>query len=375
MELKTKIQYLYPDKGRRIIAVSDIHAHQEWLEKLLKKISFGKEDILVIVGDMLEKGPENLKTLRYIMDLCREYRVYPLMGNVDAWRLQMLLQEDGRLDKELLESNERMLKSWGSTFITEMCAELGVSLKTLEDVPKARNAILKNEKQELDFIKGLPAILETPCFTFVHGGLVSPKLEENREVPLFQLLKCDEFLNQGRFFDKYVVVGHWPVTLYDARKDSSAPLINEKQKIIGIDGGCGLKRDGQLNALIIEDPYKEEVTFEYYDEFPEAVALTDQEEGEDSINIRYFESEIKILEAGEEFSFAEHLKTGRQLWIYNGFLEKRPAAGETNTCWEYTDYQIPVKSGEKVSVIQKTKHGYLIKKRGVSGWYYGELEE
>lgn len=74
------------------------------------------------------------------------------------------------------------------------------------------------------------------------------KLEDNFHLPPFQLLKNDNFINQGKHFDKYVVVGHWPVCLYRSDIESSAPYISEEQKIIAIDGGCGIKRDDQLNA-------------------------------------------------------------------------------------------------------------------------------
>ena len=79
------------------------------------------------------------------------------------------------------------------------------------------------------------------------------------------------------------------------------------------------------------------------DDFPEAVVLEDQEAGASSINIRYYESELKILEPGPVFSLAEHIKTGYQLKIYNGFLEEPPVKGAPNTCWEYTDYQITLR--------------------------------
>ena len=71
MEFHTKVQFLeQPEHGRRTIVISDIHAHRSWLERLLKKIDFSEKDMLIILGDMIEKGPESLETIRYIMQLC-----------------------------------------------------------------------------------------------------------------------------------------------------------------------------------------------------------------------------------------------------------------------------------------------------------------
>ena len=41
------------------------------------------------------------------------------------------------------------------------------------------------------------------------------------------------------------------MTLYDPRIPSAAPIFTRDRKIISIDGGCVLKADGQLNALIL----------------------------------------------------------------------------------------------------------------------------
>ena len=63
-------------------------------------------------------------------------------------------------------------------------------------------------------------------------------------------MKNDDFLGQGLSFRKWVAVGHWPVTLYDPSIQCSNPRVERDRRIISLDGGCVLKVDGQLNALI-----------------------------------------------------------------------------------------------------------------------------
>ena len=184
MEFETKVQFLtQPEHNRRTIVISDIHGHRAWLEKLLKKVDFSEKDILIIVGDMIEKGPESLNTIRCIMELCEKYTVYPMMGNVDLWRIQMLLTEDGSLDQELYETNERMRQYWKATFFQDFCREAGVSVKTPEEIPAAREAVLAKFQKELTFMKELPTILVTPAFTFVHGGLRPISARNRRLLP------------------------------------------------------------------------------------------------------------------------------------------------------------------------------------------------
>ena len=84
-----------------------------------------------------------------------------------------------------------------------------------------------------------------------------------------------------------MVVGHWPVTLYDPRIPSAAPIIDRARHIISIDGGCVLKLDGQLNALIIPEESSPDFSWTAYDGLPTARALDPQAPSEDSLNIRW----------------------------------------------------------------------------------------
>ena len=60
--------FLSLPEGRRIIAVSDIHGHLSLLKALLEKIRYKPgDDLLFLVGDTVEKGPDSLGTLRYVM--------------------------------------------------------------------------------------------------------------------------------------------------------------------------------------------------------------------------------------------------------------------------------------------------------------------
>jgi len=88
--------------GRRILAVSDIHGNLPFFQHLLEKVSFSPDDILVLVGDMLEKGPDSLGLLRYIVQLCKTHTVYPLCGNCDGLVLNFF--ETDSLDESFFAS-------------------------------------------------------------------------------------------------------------------------------------------------------------------------------------------------------------------------------------------------------------------------------
>lgn len=61
----------------RIIAIGDIHGcHQEFAE-LLEKLELTKDDRLVLVGDLVNRGPDSCK----VIDLARQFRAISLLGN------------------------------------------------------------------------------------------------------------------------------------------------------------------------------------------------------------------------------------------------------------------------------------------------------
>ena len=69
----------------RIICVSDIHAHCDDFKALLDKCGYRPEsDYLFILGDILEKGRQNIETLRFVKKLCENPKCICLQGNNDT---------------------------------------------------------------------------------------------------------------------------------------------------------------------------------------------------------------------------------------------------------------------------------------------------
>lgn len=46
-----------------IYAVSDIHGCYDKYKKLLKKINFGSDDTLYVLGDVIDRGPDGFKIM------------------------------------------------------------------------------------------------------------------------------------------------------------------------------------------------------------------------------------------------------------------------------------------------------------------------
>lgn len=356
------------EPGRRVIAVSDIHGNLPFLKGLLEKVRFSPEDILVLVGDLFEKGQESLGVLRHLMELGRTHTVYPLCGNCD-YIDRVFLEGLPGIDEELWP----VFRFWGDrSLILQLGRELGITPQSAAELDALRRAIRTHFPEETEFLLTMPHILEAGNFIFVHGGV--PREDRLEELAAYPCMKNDDFMGQGLSFEKWVVVGHWPVTLYSTKVQQASPILDETRHIASIDGGCVLKADGQLNALIIPDIYGQNMYCEAYDGLPVVVALEEQTASEGAFNIRWSDSAVEVLREENDVCWCRHISTGREMWILKDYIYPRRSDGHLH-CEDSTDYRLPVCPGDRLAVVRRCSLGWLVKKNGVTGWYFGRAQE
>lgn len=350
--------------SRRIIVVSDIHGNLPYLRALLKKVEFSQNDELIVDGDFLEKGKYSLETLRFLMRLSERGNVHAVCGNCDSWSDAV----DGEIKYWTMHIVDYMLSKQGG-LIWDMLREQGITVTKDTDFIPLIPMLREKYKPEFDFIRRLPHIIETGHCIFVHGG-VRPDVPMEKQMG-GECMKFDNFRSYGYKFDKWVVVGHWPVVLYNEDFVCANPIIDREHRVISIDGGCVLKDDGQLNALIIPFDGSEDFSFAAYDPFPVKTVKTPQKRSEHSYYIRWGDNEVQVLRRGAEFSLCRHVRTGYEMEILTKYLYSDE---EFCKCNDSTDLELGLKPGDRVSVVEETSRGYLVKHNGTSGWYWGELE-
>ena len=393
-----KAGYLRPDirKARRILAVSDIHGHPELLKRLLERVKFSDDDVLVIVGDIIEKGPDSLGALRLVMRLYERGNVFVLSGNVDASRLSMIYSLS---PETMCEAYQYLteIRQWSFSVIDEMTRKLGYICETPEELLASREEIIRHFKPELDFLASLPTVLETENYVFVHGGLRHSDIASNLSLSAEELLKYDDFFIHAPAFSKYVVTGHYPVTLYSDRVADCSPKIDTKRKLISIDGGCGIKEFGQLNLLIIpraneapEPPdnspdastktsaafscteaagtnFSNKIICIHEDDLPTVTALDRQEGSAEPLNIRWTDNDIETLERYDGFRKIKHMSTGRECLIPDSYVY------DDRHAMDYPDNLLCVSPGDALSLADETPLGYIVKKGSVVGIYKGRI--
>ena len=154
-----------------------------------------------------------------------------------------------------------------------------------------------------------------------------------------------------------------PVSEYCQGIANFSPIINERKHIISIDGGNIVKKAGQLNAFIIE---RDKFSYVRADELPIVHAACDvTPENREPLFITWRESEVRILKKDKNRDYCLHLASKRKLWIDHAFLH------EQNGIWkadDFTTYQMPLKRGEALSLVQHYGAYAIIKKEGILGW-------
>lgn len=218
----------------RVLAISDIHGQNTKLLSLLDKTQYNAEtDLLVLCGDNIDRGTENLAILTTCKKLIDDGAIV-LMGNHEQMACQAI---DDLIKNPRTEEVTETLYYWihyngGGNFYNE-----------IKD--------LSNDKlrEIYHFLLELPHYFTCGSYIFSHGGAnVAKPIGENSVDELVWMDK--EFPFSAGYKDKIMVFGHVPTFRLTNIKDK------EKTKIwydavhrdkIGID--CGSVMGGRLAAL------------------------------------------------------------------------------------------------------------------------------
>ncbi len=226
----------------RIICISDIHGCSSEFCSLLDKCGYqAGKDYLFILGDMLEKGKHNVAVLRKVIELSKYPNVYVIKGNNDTDCPSMAFYDSREKFLERLERRPF------NAFV-EMGQTLGIT-DFSDDFEEKRAKVRDGFYEEIKFIDELPYAIETQRHIFVHAGIENrPDWENGSE---WFAMCAPWFLRAEHMSPKTVVCGHFPVYCFERCNNSDLPIIDNKKRIIDIDGGAVTKWAGQLNAFVI----------------------------------------------------------------------------------------------------------------------------
>lgn len=227
-----------------IYLMGDIHGDYKRFQKMLRKIKFSNDDKLYILGDIIDRGIENLEMLKFCMN---SSNIALIKGNHEYF-MQLYLE-----DSNLTTSN---WSKWGGQ-------------NTIEEL---KNISTEEKEMFLNYLRSLPYYIEIDEFdikyTLTHTGYdadVEPIINENGKVDIKQTIeksiKYNEFnylissdihyIPAGIKFDRYLIVGHHPTIKYGENK------IMKNKRYMNIDCGNGFREDGGKLSCICLDTKQE----------------------------------------------------------------------------------------------------------------------
>ena len=225
-----------PD-GERIYAIGDVHGCLDKLETLIGLIrhdNAGRDPArvrLILVGDIVNRGPNSAEVVRRCMALSRRTdRFIILKGNHEALMVESLAGDFTALGFWLRDGGEATLLSWG------IAADLIAEGPSTELLRTARASI---PADVLGWLDKLPLHCRAGDYLFVHAG-IRPGVPLAAQVAQDLLWIRHEFLGSDADHGCVVVHGH----------SISENGIVTRPNRIGIDTGA--YRTGILTALALE---------------------------------------------------------------------------------------------------------------------------
>lgn len=342
----------------RVICVSDIHGNCREFKSLLEKCNYNKDnDYLFILGDILEKGKTNLETLNFVTGLCLSSKVICIKGNNDTMCDRMAFH-DGR------ERFFERIKYRPHNTFTEMGKSIGID-DFEADFEEKRKKVIEAFGKELEFMKNLPLAIETEDFIFVHAGIENRADWENTSEKF--ALTQPWYLRMEHCSPKTVVCGHYPTYNFRRAGNTCLPIIDNKKRIIDIDGGASTKCASQLNALIINyrgGKYELETVFVPFGEKRRVVRQVVSDSQYSYVD--WENHTLSVIDRQKDFLYAEIDQTG-----------ERGLIAEANTGswdgklhgWSHLGVFLSARSGESFYVNRETEdYCFGILENGQAGY-------
>ncbi len=226
-----------------IYVMSDIHGEYDMFMELLKEINFKEDDTLYILGDILDRGPNPIRTILKLMEMPN---VICMVGNHELMALEcleFLIQEITEMSIENLD--EEMLNNL-------VTWQYNGSKSTIDEF---RTLDHEMQYSVIDFIKEFLIYEEVTVagndYFLVHGGLGGFYPGKDIEDYSLKELIWDRAEYDIQYYsDVYVVTGHTPTQ--EIIGNSKPGYIFKGNNHIAIDCGCN-RPDGRLGCIRLDD--------------------------------------------------------------------------------------------------------------------------
>lgn len=218
--------------------IPDIHGCVRTLSTLIEnQIKPNKNDLLVFLGDYIDRGPDSKGVIDYIIELQRnDYNVVALRGNHEDYCVRAFHEDKKHKGFLGIRSKTRVQKEW----------EMHGGVQTMEsfdaDSPK------DIPEKYIEWMDNLPYYHEVDEFVIVHAGL-NFKEDDPFSDKQSMLWIRDFKVDPEKINNRKVIHGHVPVNL----EFIDLSINNPDYKFIDLDNGIYFDdRAGYGNLIALE---------------------------------------------------------------------------------------------------------------------------
>ena len=198
MENKIKIEKINESDYNRIFVISDIHGQYDLFLKMIKKIGLKREDLMIIAGDICDRGEKSYEIYMKCMKMIKlGYNLKFILGNHEDMLLEDL-ENDYPLRYETEFSIYRNSKYFNKKSMKEWYEE----------------NFFKEIKWLVKWLKNCPLIISGNENIFVHAGLDLQTDVEKQERETVLWTREEFWLNKESILEEYrsknIYFGHTP---------------------------------------------------------------------------------------------------------------------------------------------------------------------
>jgi serine/threonine protein phosphatase 1 len=175
--------------ANRTLAIGDVHGCYAQFDALLDKLALSSDDHLILLGDLIDRGPQSADVLKRTIRLTQSHHVTTIKGNHEQMMLDAL-ESHAKFSDWLQNGGDQTLKSYA-----------GVRGQ-LRDVPDEHWKFLQT---------GLVDYVETSTHIFVHANAYPDMAMSEQPDYMLRWERCDDIAPHES--GKIIVCGHTPQKL------------------------------------------------------------------------------------------------------------------------------------------------------------------
>lgn len=188
-------------------AIGDVHGRYDLLAPLLDDLLKTSEHI-VLLGDMINKGPQSADVLRLVKQVCDTGQVTALRGNHEELLIRFIARPRVETKHMLAYGGDATLDSFGATGLHADMA--------LWQMSKIRNLLVDKMGDVADWLQTLPYLYHNGNVAALHAG-ADPAKPIHDQAKIGFAWGHPYFEKQARRDGVWVVHGHKPVSAIEVK--------------------------------------------------------------------------------------------------------------------------------------------------------------